>query len=359
MAKEVCVQLVDEEGKDFEGVRATLFVLDGTETVENFLMAVHEKWQDKIAVNYYDLDVFVSQAAFEAREPIHPLEYFNSLAEQVDERSTILVEVSRQEEFTFYMSPEAQVEVLVRHFQWNRPKPLCHGPGRDWPYQGASEIANRLMRPLVEHYEMWQQNETFRLYHALNLVLGGAGTGKSRMLDKMKRLLCLAAERSKREDLAKRLRKAYVFKISFGGDSGSLLQTEDAEFDITHRMVHQLSKDNKSWPEFAAEMKEFPHFLPRIETVIKALAQMENVDPKDMTVILCVDDLQNLAFDHDQDHSLASDLSRVMAPICRFQVTSPAFVICVCSNWYVSNSVRDSKFFSASGHTTPAAVKWP
>lgn len=82
------------------------------------------------------------------------------------------------------------------------------------------------------------------------LVLSGPGTGKSRMLDEMKALLCKAAVESNSQDLIKRMENAYIFRVTFeNGTStvGSLLDYENPELDIRFRMLYQLAKERKPW----------------------------------------------------------------------------------------------------------------
>ncbi|KAE8984869.1 hypothetical protein PR002_g22801 [Phytophthora rubi] len=92
------------------------------------------------------------------------------------------------------VSAKAQRKKLLNALEWREPKRLCTGYGQDWTYQGALELVTELARPLVTHYEAWKLGYEDKQNHAINLVVGGRGTGKSRMLDEMKGLLCEAAK---------------------------------------------------------------------------------------------------------------------------------------------------------------------
>ncbi|KAK1944394.1 hypothetical protein P3T76_004306 [Phytophthora citrophthora] len=63
----------------------------------------------------------------------------------------------------------------------------------------------------------------------------------------MKGLLIRAAERSKGQTLIKRMKNAYVFKVTFETDSttGTLLNHDYAEFHISYRMLYQFSTEGE------------------------------------------------------------------------------------------------------------------
>jgi len=162
---------------------------------------------------------------------------------------------------------ERRTQKLMGTLEWREPKRLCESLGRDWSYQAASELVDTLEEHIVPHYNAWQDGRHDRHSRALYLVLGGLGTGKSRMLDEMKGLLCAAAEQSKKEDLMQRMRNAYVFHVTFENDSvstGKLINSEVPDFDISYRMLYQLSKERpeKDWKTFATELNTSYSNLP-------------------------------------------------------------------------------------------------
>lgn len=154
------------------------------------------------------------------------------------------------------------------------------------------------------------------------------------MLDEMKGLLCRAATQSKNQALMDRMKSAYVFHVTFeSGTSatGSLLDRDNPDFDVSYRMLYQLAKDKheKEWPQFSWELKNNYSKLPQtIGKVIRIPAGLKKIDNvKDMTVILCVDGLQKLV----NDGTKTCDFYRVLTSICSFLNSSKAFAVCVCS----------------------------
>ncbi|KAE9068544.1 hypothetical protein PF006_g29768, partial [Phytophthora fragariae] len=214
---------------------------------------------------------------------------------------------------------EMQQKKLLSALEWREPMRLCTSDGQDWAYQGTSELAAELAQPLVTHYKAWELGYEDKQNHAINLVVGGTGTGKSRMLDEMKGLLCEAAKQSQQQDLVERMENTYVFRVTFEDETsstGNLLDSDVPDFDVSYRMLYQLAKDREEWMIFVDRLVEsYPSLFLCIETVMEILATLEKVDNmKDMTVILCVDGLQKLS----NDGTMACALYRVLAAVCGF-----------------------------------------
>ncbi|KAE8984872.1 hypothetical protein PR003_g20167 [Phytophthora rubi] len=128
------------------------------------------------------------------------------------------------------------------------------------------------------------------------------------------------------------MKNAYVFRVTFENgtsSTGKLLDSDVPEFDVSYRMLYQLAKDRKPWMHFVDRLVEScPSLRLRIETVIEILATLEKIDDmKDMTVILCVDGLQQLV----NNGTKTCAFYRVLATICNFLNSSRAFAVCVCS----------------------------
>ncbi|CAK4647752.1 unnamed protein product [Aphanomyces euteiches] len=130
---------------------------------------------------------------------------------------------------------------------WIEPKNLCNGQGMRWEYQLDETLLVKLTAPLAEHFTAWKEDRMDKTNCPLYMVLSGCGTGKSRMLDEMKELFKLAADRTAGEhksELQKRLSEAYVFKVNF--ENGTSYkndfpkENENEEFDISVRMLYQL-----------------------------------------------------------------------------------------------------------------------
>ncbi|GMF34723.1 unnamed protein product [Phytophthora lilii] len=105
---------------------------------------------------------------------------------------------------------------------------------------------------------------------------------------------------------------------------------ENREADVKfYRMLYQLAQDPRSWKKFASKWKaSYQSIELYIETVIGIVAELENIqNVKDMTVILCVDDLHHLV----SDGTKSCDPYRVLTSMCGFLNSSRAFAVCVCS----------------------------
>ncbi|KAE8971528.1 hypothetical protein PR002_g26798 [Phytophthora rubi] len=227
---------------------------------------------------------------------------------------------------------KAQRKKLFNALEWREPMRLCTSDGQDWAYQGAPGLVAELAQPLVAHNEAWKLGYEGKQNYAINLVLDGRGTGKSRMLDEMKGLLCEAAKQSQQQELVERMKNAYVFRVTFEGgtsSTGNLLDSECPEFDVSYRMLYQLAKDRIEWPKFVDQLVEsYPSLFLCIEEVMEILATLEKIgNMKNMTVILCVDGLQQLVYDGTKSCAFY----RVLATICGFLNSSRAFAVCVCS----------------------------
>ncbi|KAH9097057.1 hypothetical protein Ae201684P_011786 [Aphanomyces euteiches] len=151
------------------------------------------------------------------------------------------------------------------------------------------------------------------------------------MLDEMKGMLCKAAVQSKNQELVNRMESAYVFRVTFGNDpayDGSLLDSNNPEFDISYRMIYQLAKLGIVWDVFVSTLTNFTSLELRIKQVMVILAKLEEIsNVEDMSVILCVDDLQKLT----NNGTMNCAFYRVLASVCKFLNSSTVFAVCVCS----------------------------
>ncbi|OQR89637.1 crinkler (CRN) domain-containing protein [Thraustotheca clavata] len=329
MAREVWFQLVDGDGKEHS---ANFVDLRENASVARFRKAVFAVVSRALPANAIESDLTVFATSNSGK---HKLEEDSPIgARGGSKKDALIVEVPQLQRGEASVSAEEQLEQLLSALEWREPKRLCASVGQDWPYQGASKLAAELTKPLAQHYNAWQHKNEDKQNHVIILVMSGPGTGKSRMLDEMKGLLCEAAVWSKNQALVKRMKSAYVFRVTFENGTaavGSLLDGKNPEFDISYRMLYQLAKEKheKEWPQFSWELKNTYSNLPlTIGKVIAILANLENVDSvKDMSVILCVDGLQKLV----NDGTKSCDFYRVLTSICSFLNSSTAFAVCVCS----------------------------
>jgi hypothetical protein len=105
--------------------------------------------------------------------------------------------------------------------------------------------------------------------------------------------------------------------VSLNFVTGKLLDTDHPEFEISFRMLYQLAKERKDWPTCTK-------FQLTIDKVIDMLAKLERIhDVKDMTVIMCVDGIDNFGVIVTKD---------VLTALCSFLSSCRAFVVCVFGN---------------------------
>ncbi|OWY96982.1 Crinkler (CRN), partial [Phytophthora megakarya] len=272
----------------------------------------------------------------EGGQPLDPY----SLLDGLGELKELIVEVPPRD--IDIMEMELKY-LFLETLEWREPRRFCESAGRDWIYQGEQELTAVLSRELVKNYEAWNQcrGDNQKVF----LVGSGPGTGKSRMLDEMKNLVCQSAKLSENEALIDRMKDIYVFNVTFENDTaatGSLVKRDVPEFDISYRMLYQLVKEGKKtpWATFVRKVKKLYSRLPfTIERVIAILAQLKKVDDmQKMTVILCVDGLERL----ENDGSKQCDFYRVLSSICSFLNSSKAFSICVCSASMQYEALADS-----------------
>ncbi|GLE02973.1 hypothetical protein PINS_up011852 [Pythium insidiosum] len=335
MPREVYFQLIDEATRlPLPRTSADAVLLPDGASLIRFRDAVFAKVSRALPANVIaaNLRVYANQTAFELKNA--PLQVRDKIGADLGKNEDIYVVVPTQQQPSGVAveSTPVQWESLLNMLEWKEPRRLCASVGQDWPYQGAPQLVDRLATPLEHHYNAWQIGNQDKQNHAINLVLSGAGTGKSRMLDEMKDLLCRAATRSKNQALMDRMESAYVFRVTFENGTaatGSLLDPKNPDYDISYRMLYQLAKDRIPWLAFADRLSDMYSTLRlRIDTVIEILAKLRTIsNAEDMTVILCVDGLQKLVNDGTKN----CDFYRVLTSICSFLNSSTAFAVCVCS----------------------------
>ncbi|KAF0716953.1 hypothetical protein As57867_002565, partial [Aphanomyces stellatus] len=199
-----------------------------------------------------------------------------------------------------------------------------------WKYQFDETLVGKLTTPLIEHYNAWESGYMDKTRNPLFMVLSGCGTGKSRMLDEMKELFKLAANRATGEhksELQKRLSEAYVFKVNFENGTFYKNDFDEVHHEVSVRMLYQLiGKEGQIWDSFVDDVKGNGAKIPLIEDVIEQLAALEKKD--EMTIILCVDGLQHLKPDGSKDDKLY----RLLMSLCSIITTKTKFfLLAVCA----------------------------
>ncbi|POM80159.1 LOW QUALITY PROTEIN: Crinkler (CRN) domain containing hypothetical protein, partial [Phytophthora palmivora] len=266
------------------------------------------------------LRVYANRATYDRNQVLEPHTSIGTLGEQ----EPLIVEVPQR--CRVGISAQVQEKNLLHQLEWQEPKRLCLGSGQNWPASAVKDIKD----PLVKHYQAWKEGCEDKQHHAILLVASGQGTGKSRMLDEMKNLLCQAAEQSMDQEFIKRMENAYVFNMTFGDHTAAIHSLRVPEYEISYRMLYQLSKEKPGWSTFRYELERSYSNLPlTIGSVIALLAKLEKINHmKDMTVVLCVDGLQKLVYDDTK----TCGFYRVLTSIYSFLNSSIAFAVCVCSS---------------------------
>ncbi|KAF0689250.1 Aste57867_19282 [Aphanomyces stellatus] len=312
--------LVDGEGEAYNGTTASSVDIPSSNVIDQFRDAVKVKCDgqgdDLKGILSSKMIVYANQAAFgaENRVPLRSSAVLTGLG--TDEDDALLVVVP---------GPATLLDCIQG---WIEPKSLCSGKGKRWEYQGDKALVEKLDAPLVCHYEAWKDGRQDKTVHPLFMVLSGCGTGKSRMLDEMKELFTSAAIRAEHGGLQERISDAYVFNVTFENATSYGAQFEEAEHEVSVRMLYQLLGENKGqiWTQFVAEVKTSGK-LPLIADVIEQLAAVEKTS--EMTVILCVDGLQHLGPDvKSKTNAFYSLLSSICTII---NSTTKFFLLAVCA----------------------------
>ncbi|KAF0703896.1 Aste57867_7477 [Aphanomyces stellatus] len=227
--------LVDGEGEAYNGTTASSVDIPSSNVIDQFRDAVKVKCDgqgdDLKGILSSKMIVYANQAAFgaENRVPLRSSAVLTGLG--TDEDDALLVVVP---------GPATLLDCIKG---WIEPKNLCNGKGMRWKYQFDETLVGKLTTPLVEHYNAWESGYMDKTRNPLFMVLSGCGTGKSRMLDEMKELFKLAANRATGEhksELQKRLSEAYVFKVNFENGTFYKNDFDEVHHEVSVRMLYQL-----------------------------------------------------------------------------------------------------------------------
>src|ERR1700733_13456182 len=128
------------------------------------------------------------------------------------------------------------------------PPPLVNTTGANWKFQPHPELYETLATNVLEHYIHYKNNEIDKTYIPAYFYLGGAGTGKSRhgseFASSVQEAITqhpLYDELPLCDELAQRLKKAFVFHVSFeNGTSSTTEEMSNPWNAIGVRMLCQL-----------------------------------------------------------------------------------------------------------------------
>ncbi|KAJ8525813.1 hypothetical protein ON010_g15301 [Phytophthora cinnamomi] len=133
-----------------------------------------------------------------------PAQIKGMLTKEIDpdaQIGAVFEEVPQYDPIHVLVRKDGDMVELQNSLEWRQPNPLCNTFGKAWPYQGREKIAATVAGPLVDHFNAWKDGNDDKQTHAINLVLSGPGTGKSRMLDEMDGILLRAAELSGSQEM--------------------------------------------------------------------------------------------------------------------------------------------------------------
>jgi hypothetical protein len=223
---------------------------------------------------------------------------------------------------------------LVAVTVWRKAHDLVSSSGALWQYQQSPELSSDTVRTLrdtlPEHFRRWRAGQFDKQNHPLYLCCTGPGLGKSRLLQEMPVLLNSAASRlcadapasataalpsatpaasdlgvaqtaastasptgwtSDYEQLRAKLAASFVFTLSFSNGTPLTEKSKDADQLIGTRMMWQLidrTTTQTDWSEFASR------HACGVGTVLRQLSRLTGRERKEQTVILLVDELQQL-----------------------------------------------------------------
>ncbi|KAK1942797.1 hypothetical protein P3T76_005434 [Phytophthora citrophthora] len=178
-------------------------------------------------------------------------------------------------------------------YSWRPSKPLVGSAGASWEFQNPLDVKD-VSKAIQTHYNAWKKGISSKTMHPLFTCISGPGTGKSRMLDKFPAFIkgLVFPEEKKDANMLKLLQDAYTFKITF-----DKVVTIPADFEVPGdaigtRMLYQL-QDSLDWETFCRDKSR--HCVS--SQAIAKLSEVIETDQREMCVILCVDNMQNLQYE--------------------------------------------------------------
>ncbi|RHZ72723.1 hypothetical protein Glove_240g37 [Diversispora epigaea] len=236
------------------------------------------------------------------------------------------------------LGKEQIADAFPQGLPYLKPEPLLRTSGADWGYQCHPSLRDILRKALKDHYEKFILGRFDKTTIPLYLFLSGAGTGKSRNANEFHQtaITCLSAQEDM--ELLTRIKKAYVFLVSFENGT-SILPKENPYLGIGTRMLFQLLRDKMDF--FDIERK---YNSPNPLEVVSLVAKRYNQSLKDVTVILVVDAMQQLMKSKDDGLKADSQFYETLSGIADLALKG-TFLIPVCTSTIsgqVENSLKHS-----------------
>ncbi|RPB23852.1 hypothetical protein L211DRAFT_849465 [Terfezia boudieri ATCC MYA-4762] len=173
------------------------------------------------------------------------------------------------------------------------PKDLLATSGAQWDYQ--VEAVKEVLRPaLTEHYRNYKAQRIDKKTMPLYMFLAGAGTGKSRNANEFRHTVYKILEETNpvHAELADRLRRAWVFHVSF--ENGTTITPQERKSPthaVAARMMLQLLPSCESLESIHAGDRS-QSLYPA--SVLDLVCKYYHQSLADSTVILVIDGIHNL-----------------------------------------------------------------
>ncbi|CAJ0889720.1 12705_t:CDS:2 [Entrophospora sp. SA101] len=202
------------------------------------------------------------------------------------------------------------------------PEPLFRTSGYSWDYQKSNELRELLRTTITEYYKNYTKQQLDKSTTPLFFMIAGAGEGKSRNANELPNIL--HEEFASHEELKKRFENALVFNISFeNGTKIDLLEECNAVTAIAKRMLFQLEKHKGGWME---ALRKYPDVSP--DEVVSKIAKHQNVQPKDLTIIIVIDGMQAAIHQEDNGVNKSSLFYSCMTVLNNFAASGPFVIGC-------------------------------
>ena len=183
----------------------------------------------------------------------------------------------------------------------------------NWTFQPHPELYEALATNVLDHYTHYKNDEIDKTYIPAYFYLGGAGTGKSRhgseFASSVQEAITLRTKHPLYRELAQRLKKAFVFHVSF--ENGTVLVEEEMS-DLWNAIGVRMLRQLLGMPiDYVRDQ-----YVASPEAIFRLVAAAENVDLyDDFTGILIVDGLQWALTAYDDGRKKTSGFYRLLGQI--------------------------------------------